>query len=507
MPINKIDSNVTGLRYAEEASIKTLPGSPVFYPLEPNGYNNFGGQVTTVARNPINPIRSRLKGVLTDLDASGGFGQDLGQSNLTRLLQGFFFADIREKASTLPWNGTQVPLTGVVSSTDTISAASGLDAFKANELILASGFGQAGNNGLKSVSSATATSLVTNETLVDETTPPTDAKLQTVGYEFAAGEASVDVSASYPRIVLSTTDPSTLGLIVGEWVYIGGDKASSQFTNAANNGFARLRSITSTYLEFDKTSSTMVTEAGTSVTLRLFFGNVLKNEDTPSLIKTRSYQLERTLGQDTNGTMSEYLTGAVASELTLNIKQADKITVDLTFVASDHEQYDGTTGVKSGTRPALDSATAFNTSSDFTRLKMHQITAGDSNPTALFAFMTDMTLSIKNNITPNKAVSVLGAFDVSVGQFEVSGNVTAYFADVAAIQAVRNNADIALDAALVKNNAGLVWDVPLITLGDGRLKVEQDKPITLPLSVDAAKSTAGHTLLLNEFPYLPTAAE
>ncbi len=505
---NKIDSNVTGLRYAEETAIKTLPGSPIWYPLEPNSYNDFGGQISTVARNPINPSRQRKKGVTTDLDASGGFATDLTQTNLTRLLQGFFFADIREKLTTAPMNGTAVTLTGVTASNDTYAAASGLAGFLAGDLVLASGFAQAANNGLKQVASSTAGTVVVGDGLVDET-PPAAAKLQKVGFQFGSAEINVDVSGSYPRLVRAsgTKDLTTLGLIPGEWVFIGGDATATKFTNAANNGFARVRAVAATYIELDKTAATMVTETGTGKTIRLFFGNVIKNEAAANLIKRRSYQLERTLGQDANGTMSEYLVGAVPNEMSLQIRQADKVTVELGFVAVDNEQRDGSVGVKSGTRPDLVEAPAFNTSSDFSRIKMHLVTAGNANPSPLFAFLTELTLTVNNNVSPNKAVAVLGAFDVSAGTFAVSGSVTAYFADIAAVQAVRNNSDVSLDFALVKNNAGMVWDIPLIALGDGRLNVEQDQPITLPLSIEAAEGPNKHTLLFNEFPYLPNAAD
>ncbi len=64
----------------------------------------------------------------------------------------------------------------------------------------------------------------------------------------------------------------------------------------------------------------------------------------------------------------------------------------------------------------------------------------------------------------------------------------------------------------MKNNKGIVFDLPLIALGDGRLSVEIDAPITLPLTTDAATAekidatNLNHTMLVTYFAYLPTAA-
>lgn len=505
---NTIDSNVTGLRFAEETTLGTLPGSPVWYPLEPNGYDDFGGETKLMARNPINPSRQRKKGVITDLDAKGGFAQDLTQSNSIRLMQGFFFADLREKLSNIPMNGVAVAITAVVASTKTISIASTGASYLASDLVLASGFDEAGNNGLKTVASSTASTVVVSETMVDETSTGTP-KIQKVGYVFGAGVATIDVSGTWPKLVRASgaKDFTTFGLIPGEWVFIGGDTTATKFANAANNGFARVRSVAATYIEFDKTSSTMVTDAGATKTIQMFYGNVLKNESDPANIVRRTYNLERTLGEDANGTMSEYLVGAVANELSVQVKPADKMLINCSFIAADHEQRDGTTGVKSGSRPDLDATDAFNTSSDFTRINLHVVTNGNPNPTPLWAYMTDLTVGIKNGIAPLKAVGTLGAFDMSAGTFEITASLTAYFADVTAVAAVRNNDDVTLDMAVVKNNAGYVLDIPLLALGDGRLKIEQDKPITIPLKADGAECLAGYTLLLNEFVYLPDAAQ
>lgn len=501
------DSNQTGLRIAEEASLKTLPGSPIWEAMEPNDYDDFGAEVITIARNPINPSRQNQKGTVTDLNANGGFGADLIFGQLTRQLQGFFFADVRQKPSTAPVNGTQVTITGV-TTLNGYEAASGLGIFAPQDLIFASGFGQAANNGLKQVTAASATA-VNAAGLVAEAAPPAGAKFAQVGIQFASADAAISLTGSLPRLTSAAVNLTTLDLIPGEWVFIGGDATGERFANDANNGFARIKSIAAGYIEFDKTSATMVADTGTGKTIRLFFGHVLRNEKDPTLIKRRSWQLERYLGKDDAANdMAEYLVGAVANELTVSVPSTDKVTLGLGFVGLDVEQRDSTNGgLKAGSRPNAKTGDAVNTSSDFSRIKLASVVAGNPNPTPLVGFMTEMELQLSNGVTPKKAIGTLGAFNTGAGNFNVSGSITAYFSDLAACRAVRNNASVTLDVAMVKNNTGQVWDIPLLTLGDGRLAVEQDESIMLPLEQLAAESEFGHTLLMVEFTYLPTLAD
>lgn len=521
--LEKIDSNITGLRYAEETSIgvlaqeETVPANTDWRPLEPNSYADFGGEISTVARNPINPSRQRKKGVTTDKDATGGFNTDLTQENLQDLLQGFFFADLRRKGEESPTN-----VDGTAEEYDMADTTG----FFVGSLVFASGFSNSENNGLKRVTAVTLnTSIGVAEDLVDEPAPPAGAIVVVVGFQFAAGDLDVDASGALPVYTSTAKDLTELGAIPGEAIWVGGDTAITGFTNTdasgneVNNGLKRLRSISANSMTVDKSDFVMTTEASTTETIQVFLARVLRNE-LGALIKRRTYNLERTLGAPDDAlpaeVQAEYLVGAVPNELTLNIATADKINADLAFVALDSTTIDGPSTLKSddanATKIALTEADAFNTSSDFTRIRLATVSDTNEAPTPLFAFLTELTLTINNNNSPNKAVGVLGAFEVTTGTFEIGGATTAYFSNVAAISAVQDNDDVTIDFLIAKQNSGMWFDVPLLTLGDGRPTVEQDAPITIPLSIEAATAakidaTLDYTLHFQFFDFLPAVAE
>ena len=508
---NTVDSNLTGLSYAEEVCLKRLPTTaedgflPVWQNLEPNGYTDFGGELTTTARSPIDPSRQNKKGTVVDLEAAGGFNIDYTKSNLTHISQGFFFADARQNPTTKPFNGAQATITSVAIDAYNVSALGA--GFVDGTLLLASGFASPSNNGLKKSTAATAIKVTVAEVLVVDAAPAAATKLEAVGFEFDLAEVSFAVTDGIPSLTSSGINFTTLlNLFPGKWIFIGGDGSTKNFAN--NRGYARISSIAAARITFDDVTFAPVAEAGAGKTIQIFSGTVVKNEKSPSLIKRRSYAIERTLGEGENGTQAEYLKGAVPNEFTLNIPQAEKLNVDMGFIACDNVYVSGDPGdeLEEGTRvPAL-GEDAYNTSSDIYRIKMHVHDPATANPTPLFGFVSEGNISISNGVTARKAVGVLGAFETSAGNFEVGGSVTAYFSTVAAVKAIRANADVGLSIIGAARNAGFVYDIPLMSLGGGRLAVEKDEPIMVPLEPAGAENKYGYTLLSEVFSYLPNLA-
>lgn len=488
---NTVDSNQTGLRYAEETigSPGVVGGGAVWYPLEPNSYGEFGAQTVMTARDTINPSRQRRKGTVTDLDVAGGFQIDFTDKDIYRLMQGFTLSTWSENTNLQP---------SAVSATQ-YTVASGGTGFLVGGLLFAEGFAVPGNNGLHSVTASAATT-VTASGLAVEAAPPAGATITYVGQQGATADLAIVVNSGIPSLTSTTLNFTTLNFAVGEWIFIGGDGAAFQFATPANNGFYRIKTIGANAIVFDRWPSTPVADAGAGKTIQIFFGHIIKNEPLPANQVFRTFQWERQLKSDS----FEYLKGTGANTMSVNITNGDKVTVDLGFVGLGAERL---SAGKAGTRPALPGQAAFNASTSFSRVRF----SNDSSAASLGTYLTDLTLTIDNGMTPAKAIGYLGGFDLNAGSFKVAGAAELYFSNYAAIDAIQANIDASLDFAMVENygaNAvGWYFDIPLLGLGGGRVKIEKDRPVKLPITYDAAgHATLDYTLRAQRFAYLPQAA-
>jgi hypothetical protein len=498
-----IDSNVAGLYIANEESLKILPDNPVWHGVEVNSYSDFGGSTTLLQRETINPTRQNQKGKIVDLEASAGFSLDFTKNTLTWLMQGFMFADARQKFTTKPLDDTQNKITSIDADGYNLESPCKNPPIK-RILVSASGFNKHQNNGIKIVQNATANKITVKGGLAEDTAVNNDAKITAVGFKFQEGECSIVANnGGFPSLVTTKTNLTELNLTLGEWVFLGGDVNNASFKN--NKGWARITAIEPHLLTFDDTDFQPTDETDRTLELELYFGTVIKNESQQDLIKKRSYCIERTLGHDGNGLQAQYVTGAVANEIKFNLSTAQYITCDLNYVACGSLTRKGGERLD-GVRLEADKSEAYNTTSNIYRQKLSIIDNTSSTPQSLFAYVTDSSLSISNGVAGIKALGILGSFDVSIGNFNVTGSLTAFFSSVAAIDAIRNNADVGFSAILASNNAGAIFDIPLLALSGGMPNVEKDQKITIPLEKTGAENKHGYTMMYQSFEYLPDIA-
>lgn len=498
----KQDANLVGFYKTREADYGVIPANADWQTREPNSFDDFGAEYTKVARRPFNPSRQRKKGSTADMDADGGYNEDLTQNNMQGELEEFFFAAMRRTPAQAN--------VAADATTDDFTVASSA-AFKVGVLVLASGFVSSVNNGVHMIDGITDGTHVSTTSALATEGAGLGKRIKIIGFQAPAGDLEMTAAVGNTFVISSTvTELDALGLIPGEWVGIG-DAAATSFADGADAlvGYARIAvdGISENAIAFDKATFAPITTDGAGKTVRLWFGDKVKNEEDPDLIKRFSAVVERTLGKDADGTQSEYLTGVVANELTWNSPLAALVNLDMSYVAQKAAVRKGVDGPLS--RRAGNTITralgedAFNTSSNIYRIRMTMVSADTFEPTPFFARVTEWSLTVANNVTAAKAQGVLGGFDVTVGGFDVDGEFTAYFQTVEAIHAIQCNYDVTFDAIYAKANAGVYVDVPLISNGGGRLDIEPDAAIMIPIESAAAESPFGHTALIGWFPYLP----
>ena len=496
----KIDSSSVGLYMAKEQSINVLPATPVWQQLEPSEIGDVGGETTQTSRTIIRPDRQNSRGAITDLSASADFTQELSQNNALELFQGFCFAQAHEPFTTKPLNSAG---TTVSCSTDTYTltnATFDTSSVGAGSLIYAHGFTISANNGLKTVDTV-ADNVITVTSAGGVTTETAgDGVIEVVGKTVSA---SITVDG---KVKLGFTDADELGLEIGQWIFVGGD--TNKF---ATNGtfYARIGAIEEDGLTLDFTTNPAELSAEASTTVDLFWGITIHNEKDIDKIKRTTYTIEERLGfadQENTIPQASYVSGCVPSEMTITVENSALSKIQYQFTGCRFYTKKGT--LATGTRLDAWDEKGYNNANEV-YLACLSTVSNDPEKTApaeLFAFMTSGNITINNNTNENKAVGCLGAFDISVGKFDVTANPNCYMTDVDVIKSLKDNVDVGMQIIMSRNNEGIAFDIPMMGMGSSIPSVSEGEPLMMDLTANGAKSKYGYTFAMQNFHYLPDVA-
>lgn len=496
--MGRVLTNNTGLQYAVEESVGVLPGSPAWKVVERNELGAYGATIETTARNPISKTRRARKGTPTDRESKVEFDTDLTMDAFLDFQEGFMFS---------AWKGNTIfsPTAVTSGGSGGFTVASG-GAIAAGLLVYARGFSNAANNGLFLVQSGSSGTNVRVNGLTAEASPPAGATLEIVGVQGTSGDIQVN---SGGNLIATTLDFTTLGLVVGQSIYVGGDLAAERFatdiSSSQNWGYARVAAVAAGVITLDKCGTPFTTDNGSGKTIRLFFGRFIRDVDTDHAdFRERSYQFEAMFpGLGSGGaTEYEYALGNYCNEISYELPLADKASIAFGFEGTNSE--DPTTSRKTNASSALtpNRTEAFNTSLDTARIRVQK-----TDETGITSDFKKLTFSIKNNVSGERVLGTLGPKYMNYGKLEVTFEAQILFTDKAVPAAIKANTTLGLDFALRNGDGAFLVDVPSMTLSGGDKEFPVNETVLMNTTGAAfGDPTLGFAIGVTAFGYVPARA-
>lgn len=523
--MGRVLTNNTSFAAAVETTLGTAPAAGTWFLLEPNDISSYGAEITTVARNPISKNRQRQKGTVTDLDSAAEFEHDLTMSVFELFAEAWTFstavnADMIFRGANATGSGTGFT---IPSATAAQAAKFQYTSGGPISLVYARGYANSANNGIHPLSAdVAATDTAIPVASLTTETAPANAEVEMCGMRAEAGDLALAVSSGVGTLssgnnsATNNIDFTTLGLTVGQMIHVGGLTTTNRFGSTAagdgtdSYGYARVTAIAAGSLTLDKLDSTLVASdgtddgnAGTLTVTDLLFGRFIRNVavDDSSFL-TRSFTMEAAFDNLGSGGAAEYSysKGNLCNEITFNLPLADKATVSFGFVGTDTDNPTTTRLTNADTPVEPVKTGAFNTSADIMRLRITQV-----DETGLTTDFKDVSLTFRNNVTPEKVLGTLGAAYMNTGNFEVDLESEILFTDGDVIDAIRANTEVTADFIIKNSDGAIAVDIPAMTLGGGAMNFPVNESVTLSTTGQAHQDTTLSTSVgISIFPVVPT---
>ncbi len=525
--VNSLPSSAGTLIAAQEASPGVLPGSPVWFEIKPNSYDNSFGPSFDLVSPRIVSQRRRLLGDIVGETVGAGFELDFRPTWLDKLLPAIFHAtyDKQPNKGTVFDTGIAVTSSGYDVGADAATAG-----WEVGHLLFAEGFTTAANNGLKPVSGITGDEVEASG-LTAEASPPTDAVIRAVGIQFGSGELDVVKSGSqYPvlNIASGTLDWTDFNIQVGSRIYIGGSAASNRFVTAANNGWARVLSVTAADLTLDRVdggaddTTDMSSETGTTLSIQIFLSDQIVDAaaESDANFQKISQWYERRLGvpnptASPSEIQSQDVKGGFIDTMTISVNKKSKSTLNVGVLGIGSDEHTGA----SGDLRTTDGATILQIAdSGFMNNSAHVVRSllctypdaslGDAAPDPIVNYVDNYELAFSNQAAVLEAVGQAAGFDTNIVGLICDITLLSYFTEVQGMKSIRANDrmqfEIVWQRPLGTRNVAVMVDTPACGLGGGLVQMDVGGSMQQPFTMEAAESTEHNmTASVNVFWYIP----
>lgn len=489
--MGRVLTNTTTLQMATEATLGLKPTSG-WLTIEPNSIGKFGPSLKKVTREPISKNRQRRKGALVDLDSAVDFECDITYSHVKMFVEGLFFATAKGFQIFEP---TSVTTTGYVVPSSTV--------LPDNMLILARGFALAANNGLKVTAGTSTNVLVKAAGLAAETVAAGQGAIVEVsGVKLATADGTINASGNLQTTIFNWLTGSQI--TTGQFVWVG-DLAgtANSFAIAANRGLARVTNITATILTFDKKGTTFVADDGSGKDIYVLWGSYIRNVAVGAAdYLERTYHLElgyENLQNPGPGDEYEYATGNFINEIVFDFPITNKGTMKVNFIGLTTDAPTVTRATGASTGRACVGTAPVNTSADLIRLR-----ATEYDEDGITTDFKSLSISIKNNVSPEKVLGTLGARYMNAGMFHVDIDAQVLFTDSSILEAMRNNATLTMEVAVRNDDGGFVMDIPSMTIEGGDKEFPINQTVSIAMKTMAFQDDRfGSSVSMSTFPYLP----
>ena len=484
------NTNQVALRAVLEATYGIVPTAPDLEELCITGAPNLAFAPETTVSEKIRSDRQIDDLVLVGALSAGDVPSELAYDIHDLLLQGAFFNTFQDRGMRRN-NEAETQITAV-DGAGTFTVTDEGDTILADDIVRGEGFLSAANNAFHiAIGGSTNTSWDTATTTVVET-PPANATLRVVGRRSAAGD--IDAATGPNSITSTILDFTTLNLQIGDWVKFNGFTTETQ-----NNDFVRISAIAAALLTLDivPTGWAAATPAGA---VDIFLPERLTNAAL-----FQSYTLEEEFEDHTPVTF-QYFRGMVVDTFTLTAEPQSIVTLQFGFSGKDAFFSDsGTPATTPDQLPAVDGAGRVDLATTVTFASVDVLNS--SNNVGRIArdgaaitgenFVLEYTIEISNNLRQLNAVGFIGAVDIGVGSFDVSGSLQTYFDNADLARDVISNTETSVDVRFDDDAShAILIDSPRIKYSEGAPEVPgKDDDVTINLSYQAIRDSAkGYTL-------------